>query len=182
MFSPSGQQSLVVLIINVTLGYAIIAGSVLFILVFIYLLPCLSYLISFALPCLRQMLKYLIYLYLVRQHRFLGLQTLADVIIQLVYISSNSFCLSFQVSSIVIASVQVSNLLLINLVALFLGLHLSFLANTLSVSLSTFWHIHRFASLITLSLVLFHAIVIITSLAAFALFSAKNLFALVISI
>src|SRR5277367_467471 len=104
---------------DVTLGYAITAGGVLFIPVFIHLLPRLSYLISFAPPCLRWTLKYLTYLYLVRRHRFLGLWTLTDVIIQLVYISDNSFCLSFRVSSIAMASVRAGNLLLINLVTLF---------------------------------------------------------------
>jgi hypothetical protein len=167
---------------DVTLGYAIAAGGVLFIPVFIHLLPRLSYLISFAPPRLRWMLKYLIYLYLVRRHRFLGPWTLADVIIQLVYIGGNSFCLSFRVSSIAMAGVRAGNLLLINLVALFLGLHLSFLADTLGVSLSTFRHIHRSAGLMALGLVLFHAIVIITSPAAFALSGAKNLSALVVSI
>ena len=123
---------------DVTLGYAIAAGGVLFIPVFINLLPRLSYLSSFAPSCLRWTLKYLTYVYLVRRHQFLGPWTLADVIIQLVYIGGNSFCLGFRVSSIVLASVQASNLLLINLITLFLGLHLSFLADTLSVSLSTF--------------------------------------------
>jgi hypothetical protein len=99
-----------------------------------------------------------------------------------VYISSNSFCLGFRVSSIAIASVQASNLLLINLVTLFLGPHLSFLANTLGVSLSTFWHIYCSASLIALGLVLFYAIVIVTSSTAFALSDAKNLSAVVVSI
>jgi hypothetical protein len=167
---------------EVTLGYAIAAGGVLFIPVFINLLPRLSYLISFVPSCLRWRLKYLTYFYLVRRHQFLGPWTLADVIIQLVYIGGNSFCLGFQVSSIALAGVRAGNLSLINLVTLFLGPHLSFLADTLGVSLSTFRHIHRSAGLMALGLVLFHAIVIVTSPTAFTLSNAKNLSAVVVSI
>jgi hypothetical protein len=80
------------------------------------------------------------------------------------------------------AGVRAGNLLLINLITLFLGLHLSFLADTLSVSLNTFRHIYRSTGLIALSLVLFYAIVIINSPTPFALFYIKNLSAVVVSI
>jgi hypothetical protein len=167
---------------DVTLGYAIAAGGVLFIPVFIHLFPRLSYLTSFAPPRLRWVLKHLTYLYLVRRHQFLGPWTLADVIIQLVYIGGNSFCLGFRVSSIATAGVRAGNLSLINLITLFLGPHLSFLADTLGISLRTFQHIHRSAGLMALGLVLFHAIVTVTSPTAFALSDAKNLSAVVVSI
>jgi hypothetical protein len=68
------------------------------------------------------------------------------------------------------------------LITLFLGLYLSFLANTLSVSLNTFWHIYCSASLIALGLVLFYAIVIINFFTPFALFYVKNLSMVVVSI
>ena len=170
------------IIMDITLGYAIVAGGVLFIPLIIHVLPRLSYLISLAPRRLRWTLKYLTYLYLVRWHRFLGLWTLTDVMVQLVYISCNSFCLGFWASSLEMASVRASNLSLINLITLFLGLHLSFLANTFSVSLNTFRHIYRFAGLIALGLVLFYAIVIINSPTPFALFYVKNLSVVVVSI
>ena len=102
--------------------------------------------------------------------------------IQLVYIGCTSFCLGFRASSLAMAGVRAGNLLLINLITLFLGPHLGFLADALGVSLSTFRHIHRFAGLMALGLVLFHAIVIITSPTPFALFYVKNLSAVVVSI
>jgi hypothetical protein len=176
------------LVMDVTLGYAIATGGVLLILVLINLLPCLPYLVSFAPPFFYQALKYLIYHYLVRRHRFLGPWTLADVIIQLVYIICNSLCLGFQVSSlgfqvssIAKAGLQAGNLSLINLIPLFLGPHLSFLADILGVSLSTIRRIHRSAGLMSLGLVLFHVLVIVVSSTAFTLSSAKNLSAVVVS-
>src|SRR5450432_3923101 len=102
--------------------------------------------------------------------------------VQLVYIGCNSFYLGFRASSLEMASVRASNLSLINLITLFLGPHLSFLADTLSVSLNTFRHIHRSASLMALSLVLFYAIIIINSPIPFTLFYVKNLSAVVVSI
>ena len=93
----------------------------------------------------------------------------------------SSLCLGVHVSSIATAGVQAGNLSLINLIPLFLGPHLSFLADILGVSLSTFRRIHRSAGLMSLGLVLFHALVIVTSSTAFTLSNAKNLSAVVVS-
>ena len=165
--------------------YAIAVGGVLVILVLINLnlLPGLSYvpyLVSFGQPFFHRALKYLTYPYLVRRHRFLGPWTLADVLIQLVYIGGNSVCLGFGLPSIAKAGMRAANLSLINLMPLFLGPNLSFLADTLGVSLSTFRRIHRSAGLMSSGLVLFHFLVIISH-TAFALRGAKNLSAAVVS-
>lgn len=166
---------------DITLGYTIAVGGVLLILVLINLFPCLPYMISVARPFLYRKLKYLTYHYFIRRHRFWGPWTPVDVIIQLVYIASNSVCLSFRFPSIATAGVQASNLSLINLIPLFLGPHLSFLADVLGVSLSTIQCIHRSSSLMSLGLVLFYVLVIVTSNTAFTLFSTKNLSAVVVS-
>ncbi len=157
-------------------------------LVLINLLPCIPYFIPFAQPFFHCTFRYLTYPYLVCQHRFWGPWTLADIIIQFIYIASNSFCLGFRVSrlgfrvaSIAKASMQAGTLSLINMIPLFLGPHLSFLANILGVSLSTFWHIHRSAGLMSPALVLFHALVIVISGTAFASSDAKNLPAVIVS-
>ena len=118
--------------------------------------------------------------YLVRRHRFLGPWTLADVIIQLIYIASNSFCLGFRVSGVKKAGIRAGILSLINLIPLFLGPHLGFLADILGISLSAFWRIHRFAGLMSLGLVFFHALVIVSS-TVFTLSDVKNLSAVIVS-
>jgi hypothetical protein len=85
------------------------------------------------------------------------------------------------VFSITTASLQASDLLLINLIPLFLSLHLSFFADIFSVSLSTIWRIHLSIGLMSLGLVLFYVLVVVTFGTAFTLFSAKNVFAVVVS-
>ena len=169
-----------VLIMEITLGYAIGLGSVLITLAFINLLSSFPYSTSFAPHFLRQAFRYLTYPYLVRRHRFLGPWTRADVIIQLAYITSNSFCLGFR-SSIAKAGLRAGSLSLINLIPLFLGPHLGFLADILGVSLSTFRHLHRSAGLMSSGLVLFHALIVIISRTAFALHGVKNLSGVVVS-
>jgi hypothetical protein len=182
------SQSQTALTIDITLGYAIAVGGVLLLLGLTNLLPCIPYLIPFARPFFYRTFRYLTYPYLVRRHRFLGPWTLADIIIQFIYIASNSFCLGFRVSrlgfrvaSIAEAGIQAGILLLINMIPLFLGPHLSFLADILGVSLSTFRHIHRSAGLMFPGLVLFHALVIVTSGTAFASSDTKNLPAVIVS-
>lgn len=166
---------------EITLGYAIAAGGILLVLALINLFPLLPQLISFARPFFRRASRYLIYRYLIGRHRFLGPWTFADVIIQLVYIGVNSFCLGFRFPSIATAGIRAGNLSLINLIPLFLGPHLSFLADLLGVSLRTFRHIHCSVGLISLGLVLFHSLVIFTSRTAFALRGTQNIYAVVVS-
>jgi hypothetical protein len=166
---------------DITLGYAIAVGGILLILLLINLLPCLPYVISVPQPFSCQKLKYLTYYYLINRHRFWGPWTPVDVMIQLAYITSNSVCLGFRFPSIATAGIRASNLSLINLIPLFLGPHLSFLADILGVSLSTFQRIHRSAGLMSLGLVLFHALVIVISSTAFTLSNAKNISAVVVS-
>jgi hypothetical protein len=67
------------------------------------------------------------------------------------------------------------------LILLFLGPHLSFLADIIGVSLSTFQQIHRSAGLMSLGLVVFHTLVIFASRTAFAVRGRKNKFAIVVS-
>jgi hypothetical protein len=97
------------------------------------------------------------------------------------YIASNSFYLSFQVSNIIKAGVQARNLLLINIIPLFLGLHLGFLTNILSISLSTFRLMYRSARIMSYSLVLFYLLTILVSNTSFPLRGIINLSTVVVS-
>jgi hypothetical protein len=170
-----------ILIMDIILGYAIALGGVLLIPVLINILPWLLYL-TFSTPSfVQQALRYLKYPYLVRRHRFVGPWTCADIIIQLVYIAGNSFCLGFRVSNIAKAGVRAGNLSLINMIPLFLGPHLGFLADILGISLSTFQLIHRSARMMSCSLVLFHLLTMLVSNTSFPLRGIVNLSAVVVS-
>jgi hypothetical protein len=167
---------------EITLGYAIAAGGILLILALINLLPHFVQVVTFTWPSFRRVSRYLIYRYLIHRHQLLGPWTLADVLIQLLYIGINSLCLGFRFPSIATAGIRAGNLSLINLVPLFLGPHLSFLADIIGVSFSTFRNIHRSAGLMSLGLVVFHSLSIFASRTAFALRGTQNIYAVVVSL
>ncbi len=166
---------------EITLGYAIALGGVLLIHLLINLLPSLPYLTFSTPPFLQQLLRYLTYPYLVRRHQFLGPWTCAGLIIQLVYIACNSLCVGFRVSDIAKAAIRAGNLSLINMIPLFLGPHLGFLADILGISLSTFRLMHRSAGMMSCSLVLFHILAMLASHTAFHLRGIANISAAVVT-
>ena len=166
---------------EITLVYAIALGGVLLIPLLINHLPWLPYLTFSIPPSLQQILRYLTYPYLVRRHQFLGPWTCAGLIIQLVYIACNSFCVGFRVSDIAKAGVRAGNLSLINMIPLFLGPHQGFLADILGISLSTFRLMYYSAGIMSCSLALFHVLAILVSHTAFPLRGTANLFAVIVS-
>jgi predicted ferric reductase len=111
----------------------------------------------------------------------LGPWTFADLLLQAIYIASNSFCIRFRCSDIAEAGVRAGNLSLINMIPLFLGPHLGFLADILGISLSTFRLMHRSAGMMSCSLVLFHVLAMLVSHTAFPLRGTANLSAVVVS-
>ncbi|KAG9231529.1 hypothetical protein BJ875DRAFT_342974, partial [Amylocarpus encephaloides] len=114
------------------------------------------------------------------RYRLLGPWTRADLIIQLSYITSNCFCLIFRVTDITTAGIRAGHLSLINILPLFLGPHLRFIADVLSVSLSKFRLIHRYARLMSFGLVCLHVLAIAVSRTKFALDSTTNISAAVV--
>ncbi|CZR52131.1 uncharacterized protein PAC_02008 [Phialocephala subalpina] len=167
---------------EITLVYAIALGGVLLIPLLINLLPWLPYLTFSTPPFLQQILRYLKYAYLVRRHQFLGPWTFADILLQVIYIASNSVCLCLPDLHIAKAGMRAGNLSLINMIPLFLGPHLGFLADILGVSLSTFRLMHRSAGVMSCSLVLFHVLAMLVSHTVFPLRGTANLSAVVWSI
>lgn len=166
---------------EITLGYAIGMGGVILLLALINILPCLPFIIPPTWPLIQWGFRYLTYPYLLHRHRFIGPWTGMDIIIQLIYIASNSFCLGFQTSSIRQCGIRAGNLTLINLIPLFLGPHLSFLTDIFGVSLATIKLIHRYSGLVACSLMVFHVAAILASHTSFILHSAANISALVVS-
>jgi hypothetical protein len=117
---------------------------------------------------------------LIRRHRFLGPWNLADVLTQLGYIAVNVFCLSFKVRSIRMAGLRAANLSLINLIPPLAGFHLSFLADLLRVSLSTFRQIHRSAGVMSVFLLLIHIATIVGYRTSLPLHVPENLWAVIV--
>lgn len=129
--------------------------------------------------------KYLTYPYLLRRHHVpclwtIGPWTPADILIQAVYATVNLFCLCFRASSMSEAGVRARNLALINLVPVSAGPHLSFLAEVLGVSLSTYKLLHRSAGLMSSALTLSHVLTAVSSRASFSLVESTHLFGVVV--
>lgn len=140
--------------------YALAAGSIFFCL---FLFGIRRYIRSFPKTVYLQASQYLIYPQLIYRHRFLGPWSWADVLLQLSYIGVNIFCTGFNAPSVHAASLRAADLSLINLIPAFAGPHLSFLADILGLSLTTYRRVHRSFGVTSCFLLGFHVFTIIAS-------------------
>ena len=69
--------------------------------------------------------KHLTYPYFLHRHRFLGPWTRSAILVQLIYIALNAFCLGFRASTLSKAGLRAGNLSLANMIPLFAGPYLS---------------------------------------------------------
>ena len=104
--------------------------------------------------------KHLTYSYFIHRHRLLGPWTRSGILVQLIYIALNVFCLGFRVSTLPKAGLRAGNLSLANMIPLLAGPHLSFLADILSFRLGTYRRVHRSAGVMSFALLLFHVLVV----------------------
>ena len=130
--------------------------------------------------------KYLTHPHLLHRHRLLGLWTIgpwtpAEILSQALYLTVNLFCLCFRASSISIAGVRARNLALVNLIPVSAGPHLSFLADVLGVSLSTYKTMHRSAGLMSSALTLVHVLTAVANREPFSLTELPHLFGLIVA-
>ena len=133
---------------NINQGYATAIGSIVIIFVLANFLPRITRLVKHISLLIS---RHLTYPYLLHRHIFLGPWSRADVLVQLIYIAANIICLifkvstmsksnlpTFQVSTILESSLQAGTLSLINMIPVFAGPHLGFLADLLGLSISTY--------------------------------------------
>jgi hypothetical protein len=161
-----------------TAKYSLAAGGVFVLLFLIQLIPRLAKLFKGVTIWIS---KHIVYPYAIDRHRVIGPWTRATVALHLVYIGLNVFCLGFQASSASTAGLRAGTLSLINLVPLFAGPHLSFLADMLGLSLISFHRIHRSAGWMSFAMALFHVSMVIVSGVSFDLSRHANIFTLIAS-
>lgn len=125
--------------------------------------------------------KHLFYTHLVRRHRYLGPWTPAGVLAQVVYLSGNVLCLSFQAGSTVEVGKRAGRMALINMVPLFAGSHISSVADALGVSLVTARLLHRSVAAMVSVLVLVHLLFALAAAPSFGVGVAQDVFAIVVS-
>ncbi|PVH69319.1 hypothetical protein DL98DRAFT_661755, partial [Cadophora sp. DSE1049] len=124
--------------------------------------------------------KVLIYPRILHRHSSLGPWSPAGLIVQTAYIAANFYCLEFWKLTATKVGIRAANLALINMMPLFLGTHLSFLADRFTVSLKTFRMVHRSAGMMSFALVLFHILVVVVRGAGtFSLSVSENLHGLI---
>ena len=162
---------------EITELYATAAGGVFLAFIVLNFVPYLKQLEE---PVRLFIAQHLTYPFLIRRHRFLGPWTRAVVLAQSVYTASNLFCICFRVKGLSEAGDRAGTLSLINMIPVFAGPHLSFLADVLGVSLTTYRLIHRSASLMTYSLVVFHVFAVVVHRPLFSLAVAQNRFGLIV--
>ena len=104
--------------------------------------------------------KHLTYPYFIHRHRLLGPWTRSGILVQLIYIALNVFCLGFRVSTLPKAGLRAGNLSLANMIPLLAGPHLSFLADILGFRLGTYRRVHCSAGVMSFALLLFHILVV----------------------
>lgn len=85
---------------------------------------------------------HLIYPFAVRRFRFIGPWSRANLMLRIAFVSVNIFCSTFRVHSLPGLGTRAANLAIANMVPLFFGPHLGFLASLLGTSLDTFHQIH----------------------------------------
>ena len=129
------------------------------------------------------------YRHILHRHRLLGPWSRAGVLLKLIYVAGNATCISLEVSqsrpeipTLSQAGFRAGTLLIVNLIPLFAGPHLGFLADLLGVNLSTIRQIHRSAGVMAVLLAAFHTLVAVGSRPSFGLSLPQNLFAVIVSV
>ena len=159
--------------------YAVAAGGILLVFFLINLLP---YFASLWKHISLFTSKHLTYPYLLHRHRFIGPGSRAEVLTQAIYLTLNIFCLSFKVSDVAKAGIRAGTLSLVNMIPLFAGPSLSFLADRLGVPLKVYRCAHRSAGLMTFMLVLIHVLAVVAQRGSFPLGPPQHFFAVIVSL
>ena len=142
---------------EITQVYAVVVGGIASAFL---LLALMSSLAPFWAYIRLQMTKHLVYPYILNRHALIGPWSAADVLLQVVYLTVNLFCISFRVANISQAGLRAGTLSLINLCPLFSGPHLDFVADLLGLSLKGYRRVHRSAAFVAFALAIFHVLVV----------------------
>lgn len=124
--------------------------------------------------------QHLIYPAIVRRRKNSNRWSRINVLLLLMFFSANVVCLVIGYPSITRAGLRAGTLSLINMIILFAGPHLGFLADVLGVSVRTFRRFHVSAALVSLVLAIFHSILGVARKGNLSLRNPEDLFAIVV--
>ena len=103
------------------------------------------------------LLRHLVYPLLIDGHALVGPWTRGVISLQLLYWITTIFCSTFRVSSLAEAATRTGTLSLVNLVPLYFGFHLAFIADLLGVSLRLWKGLHGSIGVVAFVLAVAHA-------------------------
>ncbi|KAB5511125.1 hypothetical protein GE09DRAFT_1274351, partial [Coniochaeta sp. 2T2.1] len=126
--------------------------------------------------------RHLTYRTLIRRRKFIGHWSWTKALLLLIYLGVNICCLLIPFPGTSQAGLRAGTLSLINMILMFAGPHLSFVADALGVSLGTYRYLHLSAGLVSFVLASFHAVVVTVHLRKVPLDVPENLFALLVII
>ena len=135
--------------------YAIAAGSIFVVLTILNLLLCI---LQKFYACNMLLLRHLIYPFFIRRHRFVGPWTRLGALLRVIYLTANIFLSIFPVLSLSEVANRAGHLSLINMMPLFFGPHLSFLADIVGVPLHTYQSLHGASAAMTVVLGVTHVV------------------------
>lgn len=120
------------------------------------------------------LVKNLLYLHVLRRHRFFESWTRAQVLLHLLYLTVNIFCSIFEVFFVKELDNRTGILSLINMILSYFDYHLSFVSNMLDLFILNYQRIHASIEVMFVFLSLFHAVINVVSVTNLKLFSVFN--------
>jgi hypothetical protein len=103
------------------------------------------------------------------------------VISGLVFAAVNVFCVSFKATNIQVTGSRAGTLSIVNMMPLFAGLDLNFLAYIFGIRLSHARLIHRSAGVMSTLLLVFHILIVFASRSNFSIHIMQNLWGVIVS-
>ncbi|KAH8800706.1 hypothetical protein F5884DRAFT_534680 [Xylogone sp. PMI_703] len=136
-----------------------LAGSLLLLLIVRALRSLSSFSKRYGIP----IKNYLVYPRILPRYRFFGPWTYVQVAVQLLYFSINLFCAWYVEAGTSSEAAQAGHLSLMNMVPVYLGLHMGFASDLLGISISKYYTLHASAGCMTILLSLLHVLICVFS-------------------
>ena len=164
---------------DVTDIYAIAAGGLYGIILFVnFVTRSISFLRTYLSVII---LRHVIYPFFLRRHRVLGPWTRSSVLLHTFYWAGTIFCGSFGASNFATAAARAGILSLINMIPLYSGFHLSFVADMLGISLKSYRHLHGSIGRMIGALTIFHVVVNVAQDVQFSSQTPTKLWGLIVN-
>lgn len=125
--------------------------------------------------------QHLVYPTIVGRHQYAGPWSRAELLLTLLFLTLNGFCMGFKISSLTEAGIRAAKLCLINLIPLLGNPQTAFLANVLGISRTSCHQAHVVGGLMSGVMLVVHVIIAIIVRRPFSLEVDEDLWGLIVS-